>query len=864
MESEFDEELQYHLDRQIEQHVGRGMSLEEARQAARREFGNPTRLRDEARETWRWRRLDELAHDLRYAARSLRNNPGFSAVAILSLGFGIGAATSLFSVIDALDFRPLPYHEPDRLVWLTELTPENDSRCPRCAEGTSVATAADWWAQTSSYEALGLQGHTSLCLEQDGLSECPDVGAASPGFFHVLGVRPLLGRGFLPEDTLPGAAPVVMLSHETWTARFDGDPRVIGTQFEYSRDRTFRTRQYATVVGVLPRGFSFGQGYPIWTVASGSSQGRNAFRTMTAVARLKPGIEPAAAEAELRAVHSALAAAYPEVYEGHGAAVRPLRERLGIGAGEGRGTLFAITTIVLAIALMNVAGLLTARGAARQQEFAMRRALGASGARLVRQLLVEGATLGLAAGLLGCTLAAWGVRFANLSFHMERYESAAQVDHRVLAFGTGLSLVVGLVAALLPAAGVGRTDLYSPLRDPLASGRRRRAGWTSNLLLVGQIAAGLILLTGAALLGSEFLKLRYLDIGYHPVNVYEASVPGPAAYRAQPELLRPVAERARARIEVIPGVVSASLRHHNAMHPAIVRPAERIQPAAEREYIAVDEVESNYFETLGIPIVHGRALSPADRRGAPLVAVVNRAAASTLWPGEPALGRRVFLGDSGSAGEWATVVGVVEDVEWGEMVRRHWPRLYRPLAQAPIYHPFLWVEFRVSKGAPDVVRAVHAALRETLGHPVRTVTSHADRLDQRFLAQRINAVALNLFAAFALLLAAMGVYGSVAYAVTRRTREVGLRMAIGADHASILGLFTRRTGVVAVAGIALGCGGSFVLTRVLQSFVSAGSVSDPRVFGGAALLMAFVVLIATYLPARRATAVDPTIALRSE
>ncbi|HEX9698661.1 MAG TPA: ADOP family duplicated permease [Acidobacteriota bacterium] len=859
VDSEFDEELGYHLEQQIRLNRELGMSREDARCAALRELGNPLQLRDEARETWRWRRLDELGHDIRYAVRALRDHPGFSAVAILSLGFGIGATTTLFSVIDALDFRPPPFHQPERLVFLAELWPETEPDCPRCPGRTWAATANEWRTRTSSFEAFGIQNDSYLCLEDAGVGDCPDVGYASPGFFGVLGVRPALGREFLPEDALPGAAAVVVLSHDTWKGRFHGDPTVIGRRFEYAEDSTFSTRQSSTIVGVLPEGFRFRRDNPFWMPLTDDS-GR---RDTTVVARLKPGIAPAAADAELSAVHRGLVAARPDAYKGPDAAVRPLREALQWRRGEGRGTLFAIATIVLLIAVLNVAGMFTARAAARHRELTVRRALGASGARLVRQLLVEGGTLGLAGGLLGVTMATWGVGFASLSFGMERNGPPAQLDHRVLAFATGLSIIAGLLAALLPAVGVGRTDLYSALREPAASGRKERAGWTPRVLLVGQIAAGLILLSAAGLLGSEYLKLRYLDVGYDPVNVYEARLNWP--YREEPELMRPEAERARAMIERIPGVVSASLRYISGSRPAIIR-AEGLFPGGEEELSApvVNRVDADYFETLGIRIVAGRSFSEDDDRSAPLVAIVNRAAASAYLPGRSALGQRLFLGDSASAGEWVTVVGVVEDVERGEYVRRHLPRLYRPLAQSRLYHPYITVDFKVAESHPEVLGMVQSALREALGSPIRPVTSHEGELADKFLSQRINAVALNLFAAFALLLAGVGIYGNVAYAVTRRTREIGIRVALGAERGNVLALLARSGIAIAFAGVTLGCLGSLALTRIMQSFVSTTSVTDPWVLGGAAFLMASAVLVATYLPARRATAVDPTVALRDQ
>lgn len=398
-------------------------------------------------------------------------------------------------------------------------------------------------------------------------------------------------------------------------------------------------------------------------------------------------------------------------------------------------------------------------------------------------------------------------------------------------------------------------------RERSASASGQSSGRLPSLLIGAQIAAALILATAAGLMGSEYLKLRFLDIGYEPSSVYEASIAGPASYRTQPELLRPEAERALARVRAIPGVLSATLRYRSAVNPAVIRTENSPVPD---ESLAMDVVDASYFDTLGIAVVAGRVFSERDERGTPPVAIVNRSAALRSWPGESALGRRIFLGDSASVGDWATVIGIVEDVERGEMVRRHYPRVYRPLPQARLYHPHIQLHLRAAAGQPDVARAAQAALRDALGRPVRAVASHESELDGEFLSQRINALALNLFAGFALLLSAMGVYGSVAYAVARRTREVGVRVALGADKAAILWLFARQALIVGGGGIVLGLGGSILLTRAFRSFVSATDASDPRVLAGAALGVALALVIATLLPARRTAGIDPAIALRGE
>jgi putative ABC transport system permease protein len=796
--------------------------------------------------------LTGIVLDLRFAARVVRRNPGFAAVAILSIGIGIGAVTTIFSVVDALDFRPLPYRDPDQLVFVAEVTPASDPQCPGCPALPTVATADAWSTHNRSFGAFGLMASTSLCFDEAGAVVCPDVGQASPELFDVLGVRPALGRQFAPEDAAPGAEPVAILSHEIWMRRYGGATDIVGGRFEYVEDSAATVRRARTIIGVLPPAFRFLRDYPVWLPLDGTRRGLQT----TVVARLKPGIHPAAAQADLQSLQTGLAIGSDA--QPRQVAVLPLRERLGWNVGEGRGTLFGIAAIVLAVAVLNVAGLFVIRAAARRHELTMRRALGASRLQLLRQLLVEGLVVGLVGGLLGVMLAAWGTGVATASFGLERNGPIVQMDWRVVSFAVVLSGFVGLAIAFIAARGAGRITLAAT-RTASASGQT--GGRLLGLLVSAQIAAALILTTAGALVGSEYLKLRFLDIGYEPAGVYEAAIPGPAAYRRQPELLRPEAERALGRVRAIPGVLSASLRYRSAVNPAVIRPENSVTPDAS---LAVDVVDATYFDTLGIAVIGGRAFSERDERAAPLVAIVNRTAASRSWPGESALGQRIFFGDSASVGDWATVIGVVEDVERGEMVRRHHPRVYRPLSQARLYHPFVQLHFRVAGRQPDVAGAAQAALRDALGRPVRAVASHESELDGRFLAQRINALAVNLFAGFAVLLSAVGVYGSVAYAVAQRTREVGVRVALGADRTAILSLFARQASIAGLAGIALGLGGSILLTRAFRSIVSATDASDPRLVAGAALVVALALLIATLVPARRAAGIDPAMALRGE
>jgi predicted permease len=801
--------------------------------------------------------------DVRVAARALRRNPGFSAAAVLSIGFGIGAATAMFSVVDAVDFRPLPYREPDQLVFIGDVTPASFVPCPGCPTSATDERAHAWMTHSRSFDGLAMVADTRLCFDETGDTVCLDAGHVSPGFFDLLGVQPALGRPFGTEDAVPGTEPTVILSHETWMRRHHGDPDVIGARIEYFDDATLATRRTGTIIGVLPAGFRFLRDRAFW-VPIDSTAASSSSRTATVVGRLKPGSSPAAAASELQALQAGIAAA-PESGPAQ-VAVLPLRERIVWAMREGRGTLFGITALVLAVAVLNVAVLFAIRAAARRHDLTMRRAMGASRLQLLRHLLAEGLVIGLTGGVLGVAFATWGTGVAGAAFGLDDSGPIVRMDLRVLSFAVLSSVLVGILVTILAARDLGAGD-PAPARERTSSGSGYAGGQLAGPLLSIQVAAGLVLVTAAGLLSSEYLNLRFLDIGYDPTGVYEASIRGPAAHRTEPELLRPDAERALARVRAVPGVLSASLRYRSAVNPAVVRPEN--SPASDESLTldgaSLDVVDASYFDTLGIPVVAGRAFLERDDRGAAPVALVNRAAASRWWPGQSALGQRIFLGDSASVGESATVVGIVDDVERAEMIHRHFPRIYRPLAQARIYHPFIQMHFRAAPGQPDVARIAQAALRQTLGRSaVGAVTSHESSLDRRFDSQRINALAMNLFAAFGVLLAAIGTYGSVAYAVTERTREVGVRVALGAGRGAILALFARHAIIVGGIGVALGAGGSLLLTRAFRSFVSATDATDPRLFAGAAFLVTVAIVIATVLPARRAAGIDPAIALRGE
>jgi len=865
LEADLDAELQDHLEREMARNLGRGLPPVEARRAAHLAIGNLTMHAEDGRAAVTGLWLEQLAQDLRYAARVLRRNPVFALVAVLSLGFGIGATATVFSTIDALDFRPLPFKEPDRLVFLAEVAPPADDFCAGCSSPVSAATAVDWLGQLQSYVATGAMTASEARWVHNDAVERLGVNEATPGFFRVLGVALQLGRDFQPDDTLPGAMPAVVVTHGFWQQRLAGDPAAIGrplpSSFDAATDAKLRG---AIVIGVLPKHFRFTvtDDRPVWSPLRLPASSPRTSRSLTVVGRLRDEGSIPSASAELRAVFARLVAAYPIPYQSWGARVEPLRVRLGWGVDGNRRLLFGIAALVLLVAVVNVAGLSAGRASARQQEFAMRSAFGASRRRLLRQLLVEGTTVGLGGGLIGALVAWWGIRFSSGWFGVDA--GVAMLDLRVLGFALVLSISVGIVTALGPALRISRVDLIGDLRGKGASATNRQTSFASGALIIAQIALGLVLLTAAASLSADFVRLRYADLGFDPAGLYATSISIPRPAGENNAVWRVVSEDARARVASIPGVRYATLEYRSAVHPEIVRPADGATLSSVTPAVAA--VDPSYFATWGMRLLRGRPFGPADGTGAGRVAIVNRSAATRFWPGQDPVGRQIFVGDSGAPGELLTVIGESEDAERGELIERHWPKVYRPLAQATFWHTAGSLQIRIDDRADRaaLLALAQSRVREVLQRPADPFRSAEAQLDAKLRKRRLNAIALDFFAAFGLALAAMGVYASIGAAVMRRTREIGVRIALGAAPRETLRLVVRRGLVLALAGVALGLLGAGVMARVLRSLVADTDVLDPRLYTAAATVMILTAGVAGWLPARRVPRVDPVDALRAD
>lgn len=803
--------------------------------------------RRNTRATWGATWLDRLKQDVRYTLRVLRHSPGFTAIALLSLGGGIGATTTIFSVVDAVDFRPLPFPNASRLVWIAELPPAEAGGCPSCRASSAPASASYWAAQSRTIDEIAALAGYDLLWQHDDVIEYILGLRVTPNLLPMLGVQPERGRPFSESDAAPGAEPVVILSHAFWRTRLGGDTGVIGT-------RIGQGDQAARVIGVLPPQFKFRDSPALWKLLRlDIAEERNA-RWLTVFGRLAESQSIASASAELETFQSQLAADQPGAYRGWGISVKPLREWFTFGATQGRWILLGFTTLVLLIAVSNVAGLLVARIVARAPELALRAALGASRGRLFGQMVVEGACIGVGGGLLGLTFATWGTRIAPQWMKTDQFGLDVSIDARMLFFSVGLSVLVGIVASLVPALNVWRLD---PSRKLGAGGRATSR--VSGGLVMFQVAIAFILLTTAGLLARDFVELRYLDLGYDPERLYSTIIRRPAGSPLDAWYAR--AEGVRARAAATPGVLSASLEIRSATNPVFVRPADQ-PPAPAIRSPSFRAVDAGFFQTLGSPLVKGRSFTSSDQSGAPNVAIVNEAAASAFWPGQDPLGKEVIAGDTPADAELLTVVGVATDMERGEMIERHWPMVYRPLPQARVYRAPAILHLRVQSAR--VIPAAQRTIYEATGRPAGPLAAATDGLRERLFAQRVNAIAFQVFSAFGLLLAAMGIYGIAAYAVTQRMREIGIRLALGAPRAAVVALIARNGLLLAVSGALLGLIGALALARIYGSLMVGTSPMNVWIYLGAAIVMVVTALAATLMPARRAAQTDSMSVLRAE
>jgi putative ABC transport system permease protein len=798
--------------------------------------------------------MDTLWHDLRYGARMLMKKPGFTVIAVLTLSLGIGANTAIFSVVNAVLLRPLPYQEPNRLVMVWENdTQEGNDRNP-----VAPANFVDWQkhnevcAQLAYYNQPG-----GVTLSGDGEPERVIGMGVAPNLFSLLGIQPILGRGFLLEGGKPGAAFEVVLSFGLWQRRFGGDPGVIGKPLTFEGLTT-------TIVGVMPAHFRLPEEGELWwpnldgTIAT--LRGRYFLRV---IGRLKPGLTMAEARANFTTIARQLEQQYPETNKGRSVNVLSLEEQF---VGETRRALlvlFGAVGFVLLIACANVANLLLVRATARQKEIAVRAALGAGRLRLVRQLLTESLPLALAGGSFGLLLALWGVDLlmALGPTKLPRVENVG-IDARVLGFTLFMTFLTGVIFGLVPAWQTSKTNVQEALKEggrgsADSVGRHRMR----SLLVVAEIALTLVLLVGAGLMIKSFLRLHAVELGFDPGNVLTMQFSLPGVKYGESEQIRAFYRELTERIAQLPGVrsVGAISRLPLAGDRSTTSLTIEGQPvrSGEQPEVHFRVITPNYFRTMGIPLRAGRELTDSDTETSSAI-MINESMARKFWPGVDAVGKRVK-----TRADWITVVGVVADARNFGLDAEARPEVYVSYLQNAQERMRLVIRTATDPltTVPAVREVVRALDKDLAFSQVLTMTQLLDRsVSQR----RLNMLLLGLFAAMALLLAAIGIYGVMSYSVSQRTHEIGVRMALGAERRHIFKLVVGQAATLALVGVGIGLAAALALTRLMSSLLFGVSATDPLTFAGVAVLLTVVALLASYLPARRAMRVDPMMALRYE
>lgn len=802
--------------------------------------------------------MTSLFQDLRYGARMLLRSPGFAAVAVLTLALGIGGNTAIFSVVNAVVFRRLPYQNPDRLVWLSETDLRERSGDMR----VSPPTFLDWRSQAQGFEAVSAISEGDFVFTGRGEPERIPGAAVSANFFALLGVRPALGRTFLPEDDRVAGRPVVILSHEFWRNRFGSDPGIVG------RGIALDGKSYE-VVGVAPAGFNYPPGNRLWVPLMptlGDGLTIRGAHILDVIGRLKSGVPLSRASAELNAVQQRIAQEDSD-YRNYGARVVPLQEHI---VGDLRLPLLVLlgaVGFVLLIACANVANLFLARAAARGREMAIRVAAGATRGRVVRQLLTESAMMALAAGTLGTLLASWGVD-ALVALSPQKLPRAQEIglNGQVLAFALVVSLLTGLLFGLAPALQARKVDLSAGLKGEgfqLIGGTSRNR--LQSLLVVSETALGLVLLVGAGLMIKSFVRLLQVNLGFRPQHVIafrlslaDSRYPDP---RGQAAFFQQLLER----IKTLPGVRSVGMGRNlpisgqSMTSPVIIegRPA----PPGERRLVQQAAVDPGYFSAMGIRIESGRSFNERDNAEATPVIILNQAFVRQFFPGENPLGKRLrtFFGKP----VMREVVGVVGNVKHSGPARATPPEVYVPYAQEP--GPYMTVVVRTDADAATTIPAVRSAvLAIDRNEPLDQVATMESLFSESVARPRFFSWVLGAFGGMALILVAVGIYGVISYSVAQRVHEIGVRLALGAEQRDVLRLIIGQGLLLTGIGIVAGLAGALPLTHILAGLLFAVRPTDPATFVGVALLLMSVAMLASYIPARRAMKVDPMVALRYE
>lgn len=866
-EADLQRELQTHLELEAEDQAEVGMSPEEAHYAARRALGNTTQIKEDVRLAWGFQWLETLNQDLRYGLRQLRRNPGFAAVAIITLALGIGANTAIFSVVDTVLLRPLPYKDSGRLVVATEQFPAFRSAFVLSPD------FASWRDHSKDFQWIGGFGAAGAGANLTG-GERParvSVTHVTAGFFRKLGVQPVLGRVFTANEGKVGQNQVALISEGLWRTRFGTDRHALGKTIHLDG------APY-TVVGVMPErvpypdsdvwtpialnGNAFSPHSPTWTI-------------LTVVGRLKRGVDDARAQADLSVITHRMDREYPppmaRARTHWRVKVIPLRELLVRNVRPLLLILLGAVGLVLLIACANVANLLLARAAVRGKEIAVRSALGAGRLRLVRQLFTESLLLAVMGGLLGFFAGLWTMQLLKRLIP-PNLSSEISLDPRVFGFVIGIAALAVILFGLVPALVASRSEASEALKEGgIRTGGSRRARRLRNLLVVGEIALSLVLLTGAGLLARSFLRLTEVPLGFDPHHVLLADVYRSLRFESRNPLQNQAIESAffhdvLERVRALPEVEDAAATTHYPVSvfngigasSQTVRGAEPTQIARE---VSVASISPDYFRTIGIRLLKGRFFDDHDVPGATGIVILNESLARTVFHGRDPVGQQVSI--AGAKGPWKTVVGVAADTRNYMLSQQAWPEIFLPYAQRP--YPFVTLVVRARRDPLELAGVVTKMVQSLdKNQPVSKIQTMDELVAESVAPQRFKMLLLGLFALLALFLAAVGIYGVMSYSVSQRTHEIGVRMALGAQKNDVLRVVVGQGMVLALIGVGVGISAALVLTRLLASLLYGVKPTDLLTFAAVSLILIGVALLACYIPARRAAKVEPIVALRHE
>jgi putative ABC transport system permease protein len=805
-----------------------------------------------------------LLQDLRYGIRTLAKNPGFTIVAVLTLALGIGANTAIFSVVDAVLLRPLPYPDPDRLFMVYQTLQQD----PAQNTGVSYPNYLDWTEQNQVFDSIAAARGNSLALSGQGEPTYIQTGSVTSNYFDVLRVRPLLGRNLRSSDDALDANPVAVMSETLWRARFGADPALVG--------RTVTLDQHPiTVVGIVPAYFHSSvpsAATQLWVPLGqdgvfSDMRGRRAGHYLAVLGRLKPGVTAARAQSEMTALEQRLAEQYPNENKGWGVRIASLQADIAGNVRTALLVLWGAVGFVFLIACANVASLQLARAASRRKEIAIRVALGAGRQRLLRQFLTKSVLLSVIGGAVGLVLAFEALQglIAWLPADLPRI-SEIHVDARVLAFGLVLSVVSGVIFGLAPAWHSTESRLAEALEGARGAGEGRTRHRARNIFVVAETALAIVLLVGAGLLIRSFARLQQVNVGFNPAQLLTAQIGLPRAQYAKPEQWISFYKQTIERMNALPGAQEAAVAvplplsdsYINLAFAVEGRPPRTRSEAPTADFVAISP---NYFHLMQVPLLRGREFSDADSESAPKVCVISSSLAQQLFPNESALGQRIVIGYPADAAR--EIVGIVGDVKDSDLAARESAQVYVPFVQNPFWAADIAVRAHGNPSAlggalREQIRAIDTAL------PVAYVLPMEEVIGSSIAQPRFRTTLLSLFGAAALLLAAIGIYGVLAYTVAQQTHEIGIRMALGANPGRVLRLVLARGLRLAGAGTAIGVLAALMLTQLLNSLLFGVNATDPVTFGAVAGLLLGVALLACYVPARRAMRVDPMAALRYE